>query len=111
IMIRENIPGTLMLWPGVAEEPVAGKAFLVRSGVFDKADAVIFTHVDSTLRTFWGQPDGTGGISALYTFTGETAHSALAPWRGRSALDAVELMNVAWNYSREHLRPEQRSHY
>ena len=50
-------------------------------------------------------------MSVEYTFEGETAHSAGAPWRGRSALDAVELMNVGWNYRREHLRLSQRSHY
>jgi len=111
IMARENIPGTLLLWPGVAEEPVAAKAFFVREGVFEDADAVLFTHVGSNLQTSWGQENGTGGISVLYTFTGESAHSAGAPWRGRSALDAVELMNAGWNYRREHLRPEQRSHY
>jgi aminobenzoyl-glutamate utilization protein B len=50
-------------------------------------------------------------VSVEYTFSGESAHSAAAPWRGRSALDGVELMNIAWNMRREHLRPEQRSHY
>ena len=45
------------------------------------------------------------------TFQGESAHAAGAPWRGRSALDAVELMNIGWNYRREHLRLQQRSHY
>ncbi len=111
IMARENIPGTLMLWPGVAEEPVAAKAFFVRDGMFRNVDAVLFTHVGSNLGTSWGQPQGTGGTSVLYTFKGESAHSAGAPWRGRSALDAVELMDAGWNFRREHLRPEQRSHY
>jgi len=46
-----------------------------------------------------------------YSFRGETAHAAGAPWRGRSALDAVELMDVGWNFRREHLPLEQRSHY
>ena len=46
-----------------------------------------------------------------YTFKGESAHAAGAPWRGRSALDAVELMDVGWNFRREHLRLQQRSHY
>jgi aminobenzoyl-glutamate utilization protein B len=50
-------------------------------------------------------------LSVEYSFHGETAHSAVAPWRGRSALDAVELMDMGWNMRREHLRPEQRSHY
>ena len=111
LMKRHNIAGTLMLWPGVAEELVAGKAFMVRDGVFKDVDAVIFTHVGSNLETAWGQPMGTGLVSVEYTFNGESAHSAGAPWRGRSALDAVELMNMGWNMRREHLRPEQRSHY
>lgn len=111
LMERENIPGTLMLWPGVAEELVAGKAFMVREGVFNNVDAVLFTHVGDNLDTAWGQPSGTGLVSVEYNFSGESAHSAGAPWRGRSALDAVELMNMGWNMRREHLRPEQRSHY
>jgi aminobenzoyl-glutamate utilization protein B len=56
-------------------------------------------------------PDGTGLVSVEYSFAGESAHAAGAPWRGKSALDAVELMNIGWNMHREHLRPEQRSHY
>ncbi len=111
LMQRHNIAGTLMLWPGVAEELVAGKAFMVREGVFKDVDAVLFTHVGDNLATAWGQPAGTGLVSVEYTFSGESAHSAVAPWRGRSALDAVELMNMGWNMRREHLRPEQRSHY
>ena len=59
----------------------------------------------------WGDREGTGLVSVEFTFQGETAHSAGAPWRGRSALDAVELMNIGWNYRREHLPLEQRSHY
>jgi aminobenzoyl-glutamate utilization protein B len=111
LMEREKIPGTLVLWPGVAEELVAGKAFMVRDGVFKGVDAVLFTHVGDNLDTAWGQPSGTGLVSVQYTFKGESAHSAGAPWRGRSALDAVELMDMGWNMRREHLRPEQRSHY
>ncbi len=50
-------------------------------------------------------------MSVEYTFTGSSSHAAGAPWAGKSALDAVELMNIAWNYKREHLRIQQRSHY
>jgi aminobenzoyl-glutamate utilization protein B len=110
-MTKQNIAGTLMLWPGVAEELVAGKAYMVRDGVFKGVDATIFTHVGSNLQTAWGQPSGTGLVSVKYNFHGESAHSAGAPWRGRSALDGVELMDMGWNMRREHLRPEQRSHY
>jgi aminobenzoyl-glutamate utilization protein B len=111
IMVRERINGTLVLWPGVAEELVAGKAYMVRDGVFNGVDATIFTHVASNLTTSWGQPSGTGLVSVKYNFHGEAAHAAGAPWRGKSALDAVELMDMGWNMRREHLRPEQRSHY
>ncbi len=110
IMERDKLPGTLMLWPGVAEEQLASKAWYVRDGVFKDVDVVLFTHVGNNLDVSWGDAGGTGLVSVEYTFEGETAHSAGAPWRGRSALDAVELMSVGWNYRREHLRLSQRSH-
>ncbi len=111
VMEREGITGTLVLWPGVAEELVATKAYFVRDGYFEGIDAVIFTHVSSNLSVSWGAGTGTGLVSVEFTFDGQSAHGAGAPWRGRSSLDAVELMNVGWNYRREHLRPLQRSHY
>jgi len=111
IMEREGLTGTLLLWPGIAEELLATKAYYVRAGLFDDVDVVLYNHVGSNLATSWGDSAGNGLVSVEYTFEGETAHSAMAPWRGRSALDAVELMNVGWNYRREHLRIQQRSHY
>ena len=111
IMERDGLEGTLVIWPGVAEELLATKAWFARDGRFDDVDAVLFTHVDDSMAVDWGQPRGTGLVSVEYTFEGVTAHGAGDPWRGRSALDAVELMNVAWNFRREHLRPLQRSHY
>lgn len=111
VMERDNIPGTIVIWPGIAEELLAGKAFLTREGLFDNVDAVLFTHVSSGLSVGWGQARGTGLISVEYTFIGESSHSAGAPWMGKSALDAVELMNAGWNARREHLHPLQRSHY
>jgi aminobenzoyl-glutamate utilization protein B len=111
IMERDKLAGTLMLWPGVAEELLASKAWFVREGVFKDVDVCLFAHVDSNFKTGWGSAGGNGLVSVEYTFSGESAHSAGAPWRGRSALDAVELMNIAWNYKREHLRIQQRSHY
>src|SRR5215203_5240279 len=110
IMERDKLPGTIMLWPGVAEELVASKAWFVRDGMFKDVDVNLFTHVGANLSTGWGQQGGTGLVSMEFTFEGETAHSAAAPWRGRSALDAVELMSVGWQYRREHLRLSQRSH-
>jgi|TARA_B100000809_G_C15128848_1_gene527493 aminobenzoyl-glutamate utilization protein B len=110
LMIKENIKGTLILWPGIAEELVASKAWYTRDGLFDNIDICIFTHVSSNLSVSWGQSTGTGLISVEYSFEGEAAHSAGSPWRGRSALDAAELMNIGWNYRREHLHPLKRSH-
>lgn len=110
IMERENLPGTLILWPGVAEELVGTKAFYTRDGYFDDVDISIFTHVSSNLSVSYGQARGTGLISVEYEFEGEAAHAAGAPWRGRSAADAVELMNIGWQYQREHLDPLHRSH-
>jgi aminobenzoyl-glutamate utilization protein B len=111
IMEREGMSGTLLLWPGVAEEQLATKAFYVRDGYFKDVDATIFTHVGNNLGVSYGDGGGNGMISMEFTFEGEAAHAAGAPWRGRSALDAVELMNIGWNFKREHLEPTQRSHY
>ena len=110
IMQREGLQGTLVLWPGVAEELVGTKAYYTRDGYFDDIDISIFTHVSSNLSVSYGQARGTGLISVEYEFEGEAAHSAGAPWRGRSAADAVELMNIGWQYQREHLDPLHRSH-
>jgi aminobenzoyl-glutamate utilization protein B len=112
IMERERLSGTLLVWPGVAEELNGGKAYLVRAGVFKSVDVCLFAHVGNTLSVRWGEASNTTGLVSIeYSFKGESAHAAGSPWRGRSALDAVELMNVGWNYRREHLRPQQRSHY
>ncbi|GAB5413520.1 MAG: M20 family metallopeptidase [Congregibacter sp.] len=111
LMEREGLPGTLVIWPGIAEELVGTKAWYARDGLFKDVDAVLFTHVSDSMEVSWGQARGTGLVSVEYTFEGQSAHGAGDPWKGRSALDAVELMNVAWNFRREHLRPLQRSHY
>jgi aminobenzoyl-glutamate utilization protein B len=110
-MEKEKLPGTIKLWPGVAEEELGSKAFYVRDGFFKDVDVVLFSHVASNFGVSWGDAAGTGLVSIEYSFTGESAHAAGAPWRGKSALDAVELMDVGWNFKREHLRLSQRSHY
>jgi aminobenzoyl-glutamate utilization protein B len=111
VMERDKIPGTILIWPGVAEEQLGTKAYYVRAGVFKDVDAVLYNHIGANLTTRWGDGMQNGLVSVQYSFEGETAHSAGAPWRGRSALDAVELMDVGWNFRREHLRLQQRSHY
>ena len=111
VMEKNKIPGRLMIWPGVAEELLGTKAFYVRAGLFKDVDGSIFTHVSKDLSTSWGPANNNGVVSVEYTFNGKTAHAAGSPWSGRSALDGVELMNIAWNMRREHLPLTQRSHY
>lgn len=111
VMDRDKLPGTLLLWPGVAEEALGTKAHFVRAGIFKDADVALFTHVGSDIGTSWGMGGGSGMVSVEYSFKGSSSHAAGAPWLGRSALDAVELMDIAWNFRREHLRTQQRSHY
>src|SRR5262249_27921757 len=110
LMEREKLSGTLKVWPGVAEEVVGAKAYFIKAGLFKDVDISLFTHVSNNFSTGWGAGRGTGLQSVEFTFLGESAHSAANPGRGRSALDAVELMDIAWNFRREHLRLQQRSH-
>ncbi len=110
LMEREKLPGTIKLWPGVSEELLAGKAYFVRDGYFKDADVVLFNHIGTNFNVGWGDGSGNGLVSVEYTFRGESAHSGGSPWRGRSALDAVMLMDMGWNFKREHLRIQQRSH-
>jgi aminobenzoyl-glutamate utilization protein B len=111
VMQREHLKGTIRLWPGVAEEDVGTKAYFVRAGMFKDVDVVLFAHVANNLSVAIGPTTQNGLVSVEYMFKGESAHAAGAPWRGKSALDAVELMDVGWNFRREHLRLAQRSHY
>jgi aminobenzoyl-glutamate utilization protein B len=112
VMEREHLSGTIKLWPGVAEEDLGTKAYYVRAGVFKDVDIVLFCHVANEFGVTSGPPSASSGlVSVEYTFHGEAAHAALAPWRGRSALDAVELMDTGWNFRREHLRLATRVHY
>ena len=110
LMQREGLEGTIQIWPGVAEELVATKAYYVREGMFEDVDIVLYAHVGNNLSTSWGMTPGTGLISAMFTFEGSAAHAGGAPWRGRSAADAVNLMEVGWTFRREHLRTQHRSH-
>ena len=111
VMEREKVAGTIVVWPGIAEELLGGKAQFTKAGVFKDVDVCLFSHIASGMGVSWGDASGTGAVSVEYTFTGQSAHAGAAPWMGRSALDAVELMDVGWNFRREHIRLSQRSHY
>jgi aminobenzoyl-glutamate utilization protein B len=110
VMERHGLEGTLKIIPGVAEELLGSRTYMVMAGLFEGMDVMLSTHVSRAMTTGWGI-SGSGLVSTQFTFYGRTAHGAGSPWSGRSALDAVELMNVGWNFRREHLRLQQRSHY
>src|SRR3989454_8151416 len=113
LMEGHKIAGTIKIFPGVAEEILGSKAFYVRAGLFKDVDIVLGTHVWHEFSTSYGTGDGkwSGLVSVQYFFHGKAAHAAGAPWDGRSALDGVSLMNAGWEFRREHLRLQQRSHY
>ncbi len=111
IMEREHMQGTIRLWPGVAEELVGTKAYYVRAGMFKDVDICLFAHVANNFGVSYGPQPGNGLVSILYSFKGESAHAAGAPWRGRSAVDAAELMSIGYEFRREHLRLATRVHY
>ncbi|UCD25487.1 MAG: amidohydrolase [Gemmatimonadota bacterium] len=110
VMERHGLSGTLKVIPGVAEELVASRTYMVNADAFEGMDVMLSTHVSNRMVTGYGIT-GSGLVSTMFTFRGKSAHGAGSPWSGRSALDAVELMDIGWNFRREHLRLQQRSHY
>jgi aminobenzoyl-glutamate utilization protein B len=108
-LAANKVPGRVRYYGCPAEEGGAAKAFMVRSGAFEDADIAITWHPSS----FWEVvlTPSLANTRADFIFTGRTAHAAASPHLGRSALDAVELMNVGVNYMREHMPSDARVHY
>ncbi|SKC45637.1 M20 family metallopeptidase [Maledivibacter halophilus] len=108
-IVENNIEGTICFYGCPGEEGGSGKTFMAREGVFEDIDVAITWHP--------GTYNGIMNVNTLanyqvyYKFHGKSSHAAAAPHLGRSALDAVELMNVGVNYLREHIIPEARIHY
>ncbi len=102
-------PGTVRYYGCPAEETITGKVFMARAGVYDDLDAAITWHPN------WINSVSKGSSLAVdnlkFRFRGRTAHAAAAPEQGRSALDAVELMNIGVNFMREHVIDPIRIHY
>jgi aminobenzoyl-glutamate utilization protein B len=109
-MEKYKIQGTIKVFGSPAEETLISRPYMVRAGLFKDIDAVIDNHARDYFGTYHGVM-GNAVYSTIFTFKGITAHSAGSPWDGRSALDAVEIMNVATNYLREHLHFAHRMHY
>lgn len=108
-MDQTGAQGTLRLYGTPAEEGGGGKIYMVREGLFDDVDAVLTWHPSSTNSAVSGS--SLAVITVKFRFEGAAAHAAVAPWRGRSALDGVEAMNYMVNLMREHVTPETRIHY
>lgn len=104
-----DVQGTIKYYGCPAEESGAGKAFMANAGVFKDADICLTWHPDTFNGTLYA--NFLANYRVTFKFHGKTAHAAADPFNGRSALDAVELMNVGVNYLREHMIPDARVHY
>nr|WP_290443411.1 M20 family metallopeptidase [Sporolactobacillus kofuensis] len=108
-MIKHQLKGTVRYYGCPAEESGNGKAYMAREGYFNDVDAAFSWHPESINAV--QHLSSNAVIEARFTFTGVSAHAAALPELGRSALDAVELMNVGVNYLREHMADQARVHY
>jgi len=108
-MEEQDLPGTIRLYGTPAEETVVGKVYMAKEGVFDDLDAALEWHPgdETKVRNQTGRALNNFEVE----FFGQAAHASADPWNGRSALDAVELMNYGVNLMREHVRPTTRIHY
>lgn len=104
-----GIGGTLRVYGTPGEENFASKAYYVHHGLFDDVDCSVGLHARDENKV--GYTVSSGSLIKNYTFHGKAAHAGNYPWLGCSALDAVEIMNVACNFLREHIRPDARLHY
>ncbi|MBX9844074.1 MAG: amidohydrolase [Xanthobacteraceae bacterium] len=109
VMQRHNLPGTVAISFGPAEEQLVSRPFLVRAGYFKDVDAILYLHIQDSSQTGYGLQNY-AAISSVFTFRGKTAHGAVNPWDGKDAVDAVQLMDIGFDKLREHLRPTNRAH-
>lgn len=108
--LEENqLDGTFRYYGCPAEEGGSGKTFMAREGLFDDVDFALCWHPQNINAIM--SVSSLANYQVYFRFKGKAAHAAAAPHLGRSALDAVELMNVGVNYLREHVIPEARMHY
>lgn len=108
-MEKHDLKGTIRLYGTPAEETVIGKVYMVLDGQFDDLDICLHWHPSTRTGAWAGSSKAI--VSVKFTFNGISAHAAGSPEKGRSALDAVELMNVGVNFMREHLKEDSRLHY
>lgn len=107
--LKGGAKGTVKLFGCPAEEGGSGKTFMAREGVFDGTDIALTWHPGDTNDVACGS--NLANCQVLYRFHGKAAHAAICPELGRSALDAVELLNVGVQFLREHMPSDCRVHY
>ncbi len=108
-MRENNITGTVRYYGCPGEEIGGGKTFMAREGIFNDVDIALSWHPGTTNNIM--SVATLACYEVYFKFKGKSAHAAASPHLGRSALDAVELMNIGVNYLREHIIPEARVHY
>jgi len=108
-MEKHELPGTIRLYGTPAEETVIGKVYMKLAGVFDDLDICLHWHPGTKNQAWAGSSKAL--VSAKFTFAGTPSHASVSPFSGRSALDAVELMNIGANFMREHIKEDARLHY
>jgi len=108
-MEEEGLHGTVKFFGTPAEENYAGKVFMARAGLFDDVEACLSHHPGNINTAPMGSCTAVNGVK--FHFYGKASHAAGSPEQGRSALDAVELMNIGVNYLREHVIEKARIHY
>jgi len=108
-MEKHKVKGTIRFFGCPAEENFDGKVFMVRDGCFNDVDAVISHHPDTM--NCASLESCLAVNSVKFHFYGKASHAGGSPEHGRSALDAVELMNIGVNYLREHIIQDARIHY
>lgn len=106
---QTGCPGTVTLYGCPGEEGGAAKAFMARDGLWKQLDAALTWHPEDCNEVITGGSNAC--IQVQYTFHGVASHAAGAPELGRSALDAVELMNIGVQFLREHMTDDCRIHY
>jgi aminobenzoyl-glutamate utilization protein B len=104
-----GISGTVKFFGCPAEEMLSGKVWMVREGVFDGVDAVLSHHPGSMNYAKLSSSNANNAVK--FHYRGKTSHAAGSPEQGRSALDAIELMNIGVNFLREHIIQDARIHY
>lgn len=109
LMEKHKVQGTIRVYGAAAEESEGAKVYMARDGLFDDVDAILHWHPNNVAGLWYSR---SAAVGMLYVeFNGKTAHAGFEPWKGRSALDAIEQFCHGVNLMREHVEPTARIQY